>query len=51
MCFLVALCQLLLRKPNLEVATSAAKNIKVALVSCNTWKSVPRDNSGGVNIS
>ena len=42
-CFLVALYHLIVRKPNLEVATSpsAGKNTRIVSVPCCAWKSVP----------
>ena len=44
-CFLVALCRLIVRRPNLEVATEASpstgKNIGVDLVSCLCMKVCP----------
>ena len=55
-CLLVALCQLIVRRPNLEVATksllsSVGKNTGIGLVLCCTWKCVPTSMSGGVDIS
>ena len=45
-CFLVALCHLIVRRLNLEVATKRLLHQQV-----KTWKSVPTPNSGGVDIS
>ena len=55
MCFLIALCRLIVRRPNLEVATktlspSAGKNTGVVLVPCRAWKCVPTAICGGVDI-
>ena len=54
-CFLLALCRLILRRPNLEIATeaspSAGENTGIVLVPCRAGKSVPTAISGGVDIS
>ena len=54
-CFLVVMCRLIVRRPNLEVATkaspSAGENTRVVLVPCRAWKCVPTAISGRVDIS
>ena len=54
-CFLVALCRLIVRTPNLEVATKRLlhQQVKIpGLFGCHVcaWKSVPIAISGGVDI-
>ena len=52
LCFLVALCCLMVKRWNLEVASpSADRNTGVVLVPCCAWKCVPTAILGGVNIS
>ena len=52
--FLVATCRLIVRRPNLEVATrllhQQVKNAAVVLVPCRVWKCVPTATSGGMDI-
>ena len=52
--FLVAPCRLIVRRPNLEVATrllhQQVKNTAVVLVPCRVWKCVPTATSGGMDI-
>ena len=54
-CFLVALCCLIVRRPNLEEATKRLLHQQVktgiVLVLCHAWKCVPTVISSGVNIS
>ena len=54
MCFLVALCHLVIRRKNLKVKQeafpSAGKNAGLVLVPCCSWKCVPAAISGGVDI-
>ena len=40
-CFLVALCCLIVRRPNLEVATPSGKNTGVVLVPCSCMEVHP----------
>ena len=47
--FLVALCHLIDRRLNLEVATK--RLLGIVLLSCHAWKCVPTAISGGVDIS
>ena len=52
--FLVETCCLIVRRPNLEVATrllhQQVKNTAVVLVPCHVWKCVPTATSGGMDI-
>ena len=50
--FPVALCCLIVRRPNLEVVTKVlCKNTGIVLVPCCTWKCAPTAISGAVNVS
>ena len=51
-CFLVALCCLIVWRPNLELeaSPSAGKNTGVVLVPCEAWECVPAAISAGVEI-
>ena len=55
-CFLVALCRLIVRRPNLEVATKRllhqqVKTRGIVLVPSHAWKCVPTTIYSGVDIS